>query len=211
VVEQQPDAPAGLLGEWATARGADVDLVRPPAVAAWPDPREASAIVALGSDRNVHASSDAWIAAEVDYLAAAHAAGVPVLGICFGAQALAAALGGTVRRAAAGFQIGWIDVAGEDGYGGRWFTWHEDVFTLPPGATELARAASGVQAFAVGASVGLQFHPEVTPAIVDEWLAGGRDAVPDPEPIRRETATSVDGARERAFALFDRISGRWPR
>jgi GMP synthase-like glutamine amidotransferase len=187
-----------------------VDIVRPPAIAAWPDPRGASAIVALGSDRSAHASSDPWIAPQIEYLGAAHAAGVPVLGICFGAQALAAALGGAVSRAA-GFEIGWIDVDGDDGYGGRWFTWHEDVFALPPGATELARAPSGVQAFAIGASVGLQFHPEVTPAIVDEWLAGGRDAVPDPEPIRRETATCIDSARERAFALFDRVAARWPR
>ncbi len=182
--------------------------MRPPAVAAWPDARDATAVVALGSERSVHASSDAWIAAELSYLAAAHAAGVPVLGICFGAQALAAALGGTVSRAA-GVEIGWIDVEGDDGYAGTWFTWHEDVFTPPPGATELAHAASGPQAFAVGASVGLQFHPEVTPAIVDQWLADGRDAVPDPEPLRRDTAQRADAARERAFALFDRLATRW--
>ena len=71
----------------------------PPAVAAWPDPREATAVVALGSDHSVHASTDAWLARELEYLGNAHAAGVPVLGICFGAQALAAVLGGTVSRA----------------------------------------------------------------------------------------------------------------
>jgi GMP synthase-like glutamine amidotransferase len=165
-------------------------------------------VVALGSDRSVHASSDPWIARELAYLASAHEAGVPVLGICFGAQALAAALGGTVSRAAQ-TEIGWIDVSGDDGFAGPWFTWHEDVFTLPPGAAELARPASGPQAFAVGPSVGLQFHPEVTPEIVDEWLAGGRDKVPDPEPIRRETARRIAAARERAFALFDGIAARW--
>jgi GMP synthase-like glutamine amidotransferase len=133
-----------------------------------------------------------------------------VLGICFGAQALAAALGATVSRAAA-TEIGWIDVDGDDGFRGRWFTWHEDVFDLPPGATELARAASGLQAFAAGASVGLQFHPEVTPAIVDDWLAGARDAVPNSEPIRTETARTTGPARERAYALMDRIAARWPR
>ena len=159
----------------------------------------------------MHASPDPWIAEQVSFLRATHDAGVPVLGICFGGQALAAALGATVSRAAE-TEIGWIDVEGDDGYGGRWFTWHEDVFDLPPGATELARAASGPQAFAVGASVGLQFHPEVTPAIVDDWLAGARpDAVPDPEPIRDETARTVGAARERAFALMDRIAARWAR
>jgi GMP synthase-like glutamine amidotransferase len=199
------------VGEWAAAQGAEVDVLHGPVVSAWPDPLAASAVVALGSDRSVHASTDPWIAEQVSFLRATHDAGVPVLGICFGGQALAAALGATVSRAAE-TEIGWIDVDGDDGYRGRWFTWHEDVFDLPPGATELARAASGPQAFAVGASVGLQFHPEVTPAIVDDWLAGARpDAVPDPEPLRDETARTVDAARERAFALMDRIAARWAR
>ena len=210
VLEQQPDAPAGLVEEWAIERGARVDVVRPPELDEWPAPRSADAVVALGSDRSVHASSDAWIAAQLDFLRAAHDAEVPVLGICFGGQALAAALGGSVARAPR-TEIGWIEVDGDDGYGGSWFTWHEDAFTVPPGAVELARAASGPQAFALGRSVGLQYHPEVTEAIVDAWLATGADAVPDPEPLRRETARRAPGARERAFVLFDRIAVRWGR
>jgi len=190
------------------ARGAQVDVMTPLGVADWPDPRSASAVVALGSDHSVHASPDPWIAQELEYLGAAHEAGVPVLGICFGAQALASVLGGAVSRAAR-TEVGWIEVAGQDGFGGPWFTWHEDVFTLPPGATELARAASGLQAFAVGASVGVQFHPEVTAEIVGDWLASGRDVVPDPSPIRAETARQIVAARERAFALFDSIAARW--
>jgi GMP synthase-like glutamine amidotransferase len=208
VVEQQADAPAGLVGEWAVERGARVDVVRAPELEDWPDPRSADAIVALGSDRSVHASTDPWIAEQLVFLRAAHAADVPVLGICFGGQALAAALGGTVS-AAPRTEIGWIVVAGDDGYGGSWFTWHEDAFTVPPGAVELARAASGPQAFALGRSVGLQYHPEVTEAIVDGWLSTGADDVPDPEPLRRETARRAKGARERAFRLFDRISADW--
>jgi GMP synthase-like glutamine amidotransferase len=210
VVEQQPDAPAGLVGEWAIDRGATLDVVRAPELDEWPDPRSVDAVVALGSDRSVHASSDPWIGAQLRFLRAAHEAEVPVLGICFGGQALAAALGGTVDRAPR-TEIGWVEVDGDDGYGGRWFTWHEDAFTVPPGAAELARASSGPQAFALGRSIGLQYHPEVTPAIVDDWLTGGSDAVPDPEPLRRETARRAQDARERAFALFDRIAERWPR
>jgi GMP synthase-like glutamine amidotransferase len=183
-------------------------MVRSRELQTWPDPREADAVVALGSDRSVHASPDTWIAAQVEFLRAAHDAGVGVLGICFGGQALAAALGGTVR-AAPQTEIGWIDVEGEPGYGGRWFTWHEDVFTLPPGAQELARAPSGPQAFAVGASVGLQFHPEVTPAIVDGWLDGDGAQASEPASLRRETARGAQDARDRAFALFDRVSARW--
>jgi GMP synthase-like glutamine amidotransferase len=208
VVEQQADAPAGLVEEWATERGARVEVVHAPELDEWPDARSADAVVALGSDRSVHASTDPWIASQVGFLRAAHDAGVPVLGICFGGQALAAALGGTVF-AAPRTEIGWIEVEGDDGYGGSWFTWHEDAFTVPEGGVELARAASGPQAFAVGRSVGLQYHPEVTEAIVDGWLSTGGDVVADPEPLRRETARRARSARARAFALFDRISAHW--
>jgi GMP synthase-like glutamine amidotransferase len=192
------------------ARGAQVDVLHAPTVAAWPDPRGLSAVVALGSDRSVHASKDPWIAEQIAFLRATHDAGVPVVGICFGGQALAAALGATVSRAPE-TEIGWVDVQGEEGFDGRWFTWHEDVFDLPPGATELARADSGLQAFAAGPSVGLQFHPEVTPAIVADWLDGAPGAVAHPEPLRAEAAQTTAAARERAFALMDRIAARWPR
>jgi GMP synthase-like glutamine amidotransferase len=208
VVEQQPDAPAGLLGEWARVRGAAVDVLRATKVVKWPDPTAANAVIALGSDRSVHASDDPWIAAELRFLRAAHDAGVPVLGICFGGQALAAALGGAVARGPE-LEIGWIDIDGADGYGGRWFAWHEDSFTAPPGAVELARSAAGPQAFRVGRSVGLQFHPEVTPAIVDDWIAGGRDAIADSGPMRDETHARASQARRRAFVLFDRIAAPW--
>ena len=158
----------------------------------------------------MHASRDPWIAEQVAFLRAAHDAGVPSSGSASAARRWRPPSGATVSRAPQ-TEIGWIDVDGEDGYGGRWFTWHEDVFDLPPGATELARAASGTQAFAVGASVGLQFHPEVTPAIVEDWLDGRAGAVADPEPMRSETTGTVAAARERAFALMDRIAARWPR
>jgi GMP synthase-like glutamine amidotransferase len=208
VVEQQADAPAGLVGEWAAARGFELEVLRAPELGRWPDPDGARAVVALGSDRSVHASRDAWIQHELRFLRSAHESGVPVLGICFGGQALSKALGGTVR-AAGQTEIGWVDVEGADGYRGRWFTWHEDVFSLPPGAEELARADSGPQAFAVGASVGLQFHPEVTPAIVASWLSSDGAAVRDPKALRRKTEAGATAVRERAFALFDRISARW--
>jgi hypothetical protein len=51
----------------------------------------------------------------------------------------------------------------------------------------------------------------VTPAIVDDWLEGEPGAVADPEPMRAETADTGAAARERAFALMDRIAARWPR
>ena len=186
-------------------------MLHAPTVAAWPDPRGHGAVVALGSDRSVHASKDPWIGDQVAFLRAAHDAGVPVVGICFGGQALAAALGATVAPRAARPRSAGSTCRATTATGGRWFTWHEDAFDLPPGATELARARSGLQAFAAGPSVGLQFHPEVTPAIVEDWLDGAPGAVADPGPHARRDRETVAAARERAFALMDRIAARWPR
>lgn len=212
VLEQQPDAPAGLVAEWAAERGARVRTLAAPEVGTFPEAPRGAAVVALGSDRSVHASADAWIAAEVAFLRAAHGAGVPVLGICFGAQALAAALGGSVTRAPAP-EIGWIDVAGQAPEAGRWFAWHEDVVTPPPGAQVRATTPLACQAFALGRSAGIQFHPEVTPAIVDGWLRTGRGDIDthgiDATAVARETRERSGEARARAFALFDGLAARW--
>jgi GMP synthase-like glutamine amidotransferase len=219
VVEQQPDAPAGLFAAWAAARGHGLDVLRAPAVRAWPDPRGYDAVLALGSDRSVHASTDPWIAAEVAFLRAAHDAGIPVLGLCFGAQALAAALGGEVRRAARP-EIGWIEVEAIDPAAGPiapgpWFAWHEDTFSVPPGAHALGRSPAGPQAFARGVSVGVQFHPEVDEAIVERWVNDGRRQLAavrvDEQRLLAETARCAPDARRRAFALFDDVARRWAR
>jgi GMP synthase-like glutamine amidotransferase len=213
VVEQQADAPAGLLGEWARARGVDVRTLRAQELSEWPDPAGLVAVAALGSDCSVSRSPDPWIAAELRFLRAAHAGGVPVLGICFGAQALAAALGARVGRAPAP-EIGWIELeTAEAPLRGPWFSWHEDAFELPSGARVLARSPAGVHAFAVDGSVGVQFHPEVTPAIVGDWIDGDRgDLVAariDADALRAQTARLAGEARARAFALFDAISANW--
>src|SRR5690348_8087603 len=99
ILEHQADAPACLLAEWAQARRHDVDVVVPGGRHGWPEPREADAVVSLGSEHSALDVSQRWIREEIEFLAAAHSASVPVLGICFGGQALSAALGGTVSRA----------------------------------------------------------------------------------------------------------------
>jgi GMP synthase-like glutamine amidotransferase len=200
-----------VVGAWARRRGRDLEVLQAPAMSAWPDPRSFGAVVALGSDRSVHASPDRWIADEIGFLRRAHDAGVPVLGLCFGAQALAAALGGTVARAPFR-EIGWIELDAPPGGPvgrGPWFAWHEDAFTPPAGATELARSGAGVQAFRAGRSVGLQFHPEVDAPIVGDWVKdGGRtlaEAGIDAAALLEQTARLAPAAGDRAIALFDTL------
>jgi GMP synthase (glutamine-hydrolysing) len=209
IVEHQPDAPAGLLGEWAAARDHAIDVVRVHAGDPWPEPRDVGRAAVLGSDRSVHDDPPSWLGEELGWIGALVAAGRPVLGLCFGGQALAAAMGGGVHRAARP-EIGWVDVAGE--LAGSWFAWHFDAFEPPPGARELGRSEHALQGFAAGPHLGVQFHPEVTPAIVDDWISvGGRDLDSqrlDPAAIRARTAAEAPRARAAAYTLFDAWAAR---
>ena len=133
-----------------------------------------------------------WLTGEVELLRDALAARVPVLGICLGAQLVAAAAGAEVRRSAAP-EIGWFEVelsadGARDPVLGALperfdaYEWHSYTFDLPAGAVELARSATCSQAFRLGdAAWAVQFHPEVTPEIVREWAL---DYESDPDAVR---------------------------
>lgn len=184
-----PIATEGMLGAAFVDAGYDVTTfeVVPAAHAAapavtveFPDPTHYDAIVPLGARWPVYddALKSTWVGAQTTMLLAAAAAGVPTLGVCFGGQLLAQALGGTVTRSDSP-EIGWYDIESAQPKlipAGPWFEWHFDRFTLPPGATEIARTATTVQAFALGRAVGLQFHPELDPDLLELWLDDDRDA-----------------------------------
>ena len=161
-----------------------------------PSPAGFDRLVTLGSEHAADDDAIPWQADERAALAAADAAGVPILGVCFGAQSLARALGGEVRRAARP-ERGWVSVgtrAPEVVPDGPWLAWHNDELVAPPGAEVLAVNESGVQADRGGSHVGVQFHPEVTPAIVAGWKG-------TPELVA-ESERRFGEARGLAFALF---------
>jgi GMP synthase-like glutamine amidotransferase len=215
VLEHEREAPAEYFGEWADARGHEWHVLEVPELREWPEPDAHDVVVSLGSERSVHGSPDAWIPAEVEFVRQVHETGIPVLGICFGGQVLAAALGGRVRRADA-THVDWRPIATAEPRliaPGPWFRWHEDVFEAPPGARLLAGSADEPLAFALGRSVGLQFHPEVGRELAETWLLSGGEQLTargiHPAAVREEIGRSAAGARERAFGLFDRISSLW--
>jgi GMP synthase-like glutamine amidotransferase len=227
-VKQDHYSPNGLIGDAFDALGYDItELVVVPAdrfhapdvTVSFPDPSGYDAIVPFGAIWAVYddAAIGTWIHDEIAFTRAAMAAGVPVLGICFGGQMLAAAVGGRVERAPAG-EIGWTTISTrEPGLvdAGPWMEWHYDRFLLPPGVAALATTDLGGgevanQAFTVGRALGLQFHPEVTESVLNTWLSNGGaeelvKAGASPSRLVEETRRLADGAAERTHELVRRF------
>jgi GMP synthase-like glutamine amidotransferase len=178
----------------------------------FPDPTGYDVIVPMGAPWSAYAHEEigSWVLKELEMLRAAHAAGVPVLGICFGGQLLAATHGGTVTASPAP-EVGWTVVHSDDEelvHSGPWFQWHYDRWTVPPGAREVARNAAASQAFVLDRNLAVQFHPELTVAMLEGWFDnGGRDKAArqglDPAVLLAHTHRLEDAARSRADALVD--------
>jgi len=194
VIENSPLAPIGLLGAALERRGARLDIVPGPGLAAHRDTLDAAdLLISLGSPKAVYDGDD-WIRWQVGYVAQAVAAGRPVLGICFGAQLLAAAIGGRVE-ATGRLHAGWgeIEDVAAPVWRGPWVRWHGDHVHLPPEAEVLARADDTIQAFAFRRAVGLQFHPEAHAGCVADWIG-----MTPPERLRGvDAATELALTRER--------------
>ena len=155
----------------------------PPSVSAtsW----EYDGIVISGSQTAVYDDHD-WIHELTEWFRRAHAADVPTLGICWGHQFIAQALGGRVVDMGE-YELGYktIERRGEDpvfrDVPRRFisFETHSDrVAELPAGATTLARNRFGVQAFRLGSAYGVQFHPEYDRETA-EWVVRRKELSTD--------------------------------
>ena len=210
VIRHHEEDSAGLVAAAFEAHGAEFSVHMFPQDGPLPAVDGTDHVIVLGAISSVYDDGPArdWIAAELDWLRHVDEAGVPVLGICFGAQALAAALGGGVE-AAARKEVGWTVIDSVDPGlipPGPWLEFHGDRCILPPQARLLASNEVGPQAFRLGPHLAVQFHPEVDGPQLKLWLdAGGREeairAGHDPDKLLAETIAQEPASRDRADRL----------
>lgn len=218
VPEETVRVQAGTLASWAAHR--NLDVVVGVAGEPLPDPTTVGAIAVLGSIRGAWDDTVPWLADEIAYLRRAIAAGVPLLGICFGGQLLARLLGGAAHAADGRHENGWQDIttlAPDVVATGPWMEFHFDSFTAPPQAEVLAVSERCTQAFRAGAHLGVQFHPEITPAEFETWVARWtgtplEERLPelgvDTDALRAETAERAEESRMASWVLFDAFADR---
>ncbi|HET7379283.1 MAG TPA: type 1 glutamine amidotransferase [Gaiellales bacterium] len=215
ILQHEEPTPPGYLGEWLDGQGAEITVHRidlAPDVDV--DPREYDMIASLGSEYAAFDDTKAFIPSESRLMRRAVEADVPVLGLCFGGQLLARVMGGESFRHTRS-EIGWLPVRTKDPElvdEGPWFQWHFDSFTVPPGGTLIADSDVGPQAYTLGRSLGLQFHPEVTVEIMESWVKAYRheldgDGV-DPDKLLEETHRLAPDVRRRSDRLFNRFLTR---
>ncbi len=221
VIEHDHTTPSGLVGERLVERGYELVVHRvvpidryehPDVPGAFPSLDGVDLLVAMGAPWSVYDLNliGSWLVPELELLRDAIAGGVPVLGVCFGGQALAAALGGKVARSPSP-ELGWVSVESvrlDLIPTGPWFQWHVDRWELPPGAQEVGRTAAASQAFVYGGCLAVQFHPELTEAMLRGWLDnGGSDVAAaagvDEAALLAETRRLEPAAHRRAATLVD--------
>lgn len=216
-LQHAPFEGLGSITAWASAAGHPIAATRLYAGDPLPGLGDVGLLVVLGGPMNVY--EDAlypWLASEKRFIEKAIAAGKPVLGICLGAQLLAAVLGARVYRNDQR-EIGWFEIQRTAGatYSktarflpetAEVFHWHGDTFDIPLGAVHIARS-SGCrhQGFvAEERLVGLQFHLEVTREGAGGLLEHCRNDFEPPGPfVQQPQAIVADQRRfDRAHQLL---------
>jgi GMP synthase (glutamine-hydrolysing) len=202
IILHQEHSTPGRVGQALVRRGFTLDMRRPRFGDPLPVAMEGHAgAVIFGGPMSANDNED-FIRREIEWIGVPLKEGKPLLGICLGAQMLVRHLGGCVAHHPEGHaEIGYYPIrptkAGRElcnPWPEQVYQWHREGFDLPRDATLLAEGdAFPVQAFRYdGAAFGLQFHPDVTHAMMYRWTTRGHERM------------SLPGAKPRAAHFADR-------
>jgi GMP synthase-like glutamine amidotransferase len=207
-------AELGHLDDWLADNGFAVRRLVRDDVLAVDAADHADLLIVLGSEWTLARTMDrdddppqaaAAIAAERDLVRRWVAQDRPMLGICFGGQMLSAALGGEVTRQASP-HIAWeTPETGIEALRAPWVLLHNDAFTVPPGGELLAEADHAPVAFRYGRAWGVQFHPEVDAAILEQMFTDVGTAQEVSAPQVDALRSRADEQRRDSRQLFDRF------
>lgn len=176
----------GSIEPWLETNGYKLTHTRFFESADLPDPTAIDLLVIMGGPMSVNDENKfPWLLLEKLFVREAIESGIPVLGICLGAQIIASAMGAKVFPNPVK-EIGWLPIHAVASNGGPAFAfpssetvfhWHGETFDLPPGAIRIAKSEGCEnQAFQLGKSViGLQFHLETTAESAREIVSHCRD------------------------------------
>ena len=209
VLVHEPDGGACRVEERLRQRGFEIDehvittdYDKPNDAPPFPSLEGYDVLVPMGSVRSLTNKDEIsnWIHDEIDLVRNAHESGMPVLGVCFGGQIIAEALGGSVEVAPV-TEIGWYELTdGPDGPNpvgaGPWMAWHHDRFHPPPDAEVLAQTPDAVQLIRIGTTVGTQFHPEVDVNHVKGFVENAPDEYLAANGVSREAMIAEVTAHE---------------
>jgi GMP synthase (glutamine-hydrolysing) len=202
IVLHQEHSTPGRVGHLLKSRGLSLDIRRPPLGDPLPPTlADHAGVVMFGGPMSANDEHD-YIRREIDWLAVPLKEEKPFFGICLGAQMLVRHLGGTVCFHPEGrVEVGYYPIRPTDA--GRamcnpWpsfvYQWHREGFDLPAGSELLAEGDDFyAQAFRTGScAYGIQFHPEVTHAMMCRWTTRGHERM------------TLPGAKPRAAHFQDR-------
>ncbi len=207
----------GSIEPWLTKHGYTLTVTRFFEDRKLPALEEIDGLIIMGGPMGVNDEGKfPWLAQEKAFIRSAIKAGKPVLGICLGAQLIAAALGARVYKNSLK-EIGWFPVKGiRQNKEGLFsfpenftaFHWHGDTFDLPVGANLLAtNTTCRNQAFQVGQRVmGLQFHLETTPQSLRLLIDNARQELQPAKFIQSEE--QMLPATPQMFAEINRLMGQ---
>ena len=213
VLQHVPFEGIGSMASWLLSRGAQIGYTRFFEDSLLPSADGLDLVIVMGGPMSVNDEGEfPWLKPEKQFIREAIQKGIPMVGICLGAQLIANALGAKVYRNRKK-EIGWFEIEAVTQADNRFqfpkqflaFHWHGETFDLPTGSFLLARSTvCENQAFQIGDKViGLQFHLETTPESMDLLINHCRDELVADDFIQNEAL--IRGIDSSNFTHINRL------